>query len=94
MSDGEYRVSKDVKGYQELKTLGAKAASIMDRNPMLKQFNIAGMSEKYDGFPVYTVSHVMGGTVQRTLKNIEQKPLDPALFSVPKDYTPVQKAHP
>ncbi|SPF38065.1 conserved exported hypothetical protein [Syntrophobacter sp. SbD1] len=93
MSDGEYWVSKDVKGYQELKTLGAKMASIMDRNPMLKQFNIGGMSEKIDGFPVYTVSHVMGGTIERTLKNIEQKPLDSALFKIPSDYALAQKAH-
>ncbi len=94
MSDGEYWVSDDVTGYQELKSLAAKAASIMDRDPMLKLLNIAGTAEKLDGFPVYTVSHVMGGTVQRTLKNIEQKPLDSALFKVPKDYTPAQKSHP
>jgi hypothetical protein len=92
--NGEYWVSKDVKGYQELKTLGAKGASIVDKNPMLRQFNIAGMVEKLDAFPVYTVNHVMGGTVQSTLKKIEQKPLDPALFRVPEDYTLVQKAHP
>jgi hypothetical protein len=45
------------------------------------------MVEKLDGFPVYTVNHVMGGTVASTLKKIEQKSLDPALFTVPKDYT-------
>jgi hypothetical protein len=28
----------------------------------------------------------MGGTLASTLKKIEQKPLDPALFIVPKDY--------
>jgi hypothetical protein len=86
MVNGEYWVSKDVKGYRELKAMGAKAASVADRNPMLRQFNIAGMVEKLDGFPVYTVNHVMGGTVESTLKNVEQRPLDPALFRVPKDY--------
>jgi hypothetical protein len=38
LEDGEYWVSKDVKGYQELKTLGAKVASVVDNNPMLRQF--------------------------------------------------------
>jgi hypothetical protein len=84
--DGEYWVSKDVQGYQELKTLGAKVGAIAERNPVFRQIDIAGMAEKLGGFPVYTVSHVMGGTVASTLKKIERKSLDPALFIVPKDY--------
>ena len=84
--NGEYWISKDVKGYRELKALGAKVASIADRNPMLRQFNIPGVVEKLDGFPVYTVNHVMGGIVESTLKNVEQRPLDPTLFRVPKEY--------
>ncbi len=85
--NGEYWVSKDVKGYQELKALGAKIGSIADGNPMLRQINIAGMVEKLDGFPVYTVNYMMGGKVESTLKKVEQKTLDPALFVVPEDYT-------
>jgi hypothetical protein len=84
--DGEYWVSKDVRGYRELKNLGAKVGTIADRNPMLRQLDVPGMVEKLDGFPVFTVNHVMGGTVASTLKKIEQKSLDPALFTVPKDY--------
>ncbi len=87
MMNGEYWVSKDIKGYQELKAVGAKLSASAQNNPMLRQMNVAGMVEKLDGFPVYTVNHVMGGTIVSTLKHIEQKPLDPALFSVPKDYT-------
>jgi hypothetical protein len=86
MMNGEYWVSKDVRGYRELKALGAKVGSIAERNPMLSQIDIAGIVEKLGGFPVYTVIHVMGGTVASTLKKIEQKSLDPALFIVPKDY--------
>jgi len=86
MVSGEYWVSQDVKGCRELKALGAKAASVVDRNPMLREFNIVGMVEKLGGFPVYIVNHVMGGTVESTLKRIEQKPLDPALFTIPGDY--------
>ncbi len=88
--NGEYWVSKDVKGYQELRTLEAKAASVLDRNPMLKQFNIVGLAEKLDGFPVYMVNHVLGGTVQTTLKDVDQRPLAAALFRVPRDYTPAR----
>ncbi len=84
--DGEYWVSKDVRGYRELKALGAKVGAIAERNPMLRQIDIPGMVEKLGGFPVYTVNHIMGGTVASTLKKIEQKSLDPALFTVPKDY--------
>ena len=86
MMNGEYWVSKDVRGYQELKALGAKVGAIAERNPMLRQIDFAGIVEKLGGFPVYTVNHVMGGTVASTLKKIEQKSLDPALFIVPKDY--------
>ncbi len=85
--NGEYWVSKDVRGYRELKTLGAKVGAIAESNPILRQINVAGMVDKLGGFPVYTINHVMGGTVESTLKKIEQKPLDPALFVVPKDYT-------
>jgi hypothetical protein len=84
--NGEYWVSKDVRGYRELKALGTKVGAIAEQNPMLRQIDIAGMVEKLGGFPVYTVNHVMGGTVASTLKKIEQKSLDPALFIVPKDY--------
>jgi len=87
MLDGEYWVSKDVKGYQEWRALGAKAGAIADQNPMLRQIGVAGMAEKLGGFPVYTVTHVMGGTHASTLKRVEQKSLDPALFVVPKEYT-------
>lgn len=86
MVQGEYWVSKDVKGYEELRAIGAKLAAIMDKNPMLRQMNVAGMIEKLDGFPVQTTNKVMGGTIVSTLKKVEQKSLDPSLFVVPKDY--------
>ncbi|SPF45573.1 conserved exported hypothetical protein [Syntrophobacter sp. SbD1] len=86
MVNGEYWVSQDVKGYKELRCLGAKMGVIADRNPMLKQMHVAGIVDKLGGFPVYTVNHVMGGTVESTLKKVEEKSLDPGLFTVPKDY--------
>jgi len=84
---GEYWVSNDVRGYQELRTLGAKVEAIAERNPVIRQMDVAGMVDKLGGFPVYTVNHLMGGTVESTLKKVEQKSLDPALFVVPKEYT-------
>jgi hypothetical protein len=84
--NGEYWVSEDVRGYEELRSLGAKVGAIAGHNPLLRQIDVAGMVEKLGGFPVYTVNHVMGETVASTLRKIEQKSLDPALFVVPKDY--------
>jgi len=51
--------------------------AIAERNPMLRQIDFTGIVEKLGGFPVYTVNHVMGGTLESTLKKIEQKSLDP-----------------
>ncbi|MEM5786595.1 MAG: DUF4412 domain-containing protein [Syntrophobacteraceae bacterium] len=86
MVQGIYWVSKDVKGYQELRAIGAKLASAAERNPMLRQMNVAAMVEKLDGFPVQAVNSVMGGTITSTLKKAEQKKLEPALFKVPRNY--------
>jgi hypothetical protein len=83
---GEYWASKDVKGYQELREAGVKFGTLLEKNPMLRQMNVAGLVEKLDGFPVQVTNHVMGGTIVSTLKKVEQKPLDPELFKVPKDY--------
>jgi hypothetical protein len=86
MLRGVYWVSKDVKGYRELRALGTRMMSISEKNPMFRQMNVAGMIDKLDGFPVRTENSLMGGTVVSTLKRVEQKDLDPALFKVPKDY--------
>lgn len=83
---GEYWVSKEVKGYRELLSQGARFGALVEKNPMLGQLDIGALVQKLDGFPVQTVNRVMGGTVTSTLKRVEQKPLDPALFKVPKGY--------
>lgn len=44
-----------------------------------------GMSYK-EGFPVKTVSNVMGMTTTSTLKKIEKKALSEELFKVPGEY--------
>ncbi len=90
MMNGEYWLSKDVKGYEELKGIGEKMAKSFEGNPMLKQMNIAAMMDKLDGFPVQTVTQVMGGTITNTLVKIEKKSLSDDLFKVPAGYTSQQ----
>ncbi|GLI35464.1 DUF4412 domain-containing protein [Desulforhabdus amnigena] len=85
-SSNEYWLSKDVKGYDELKRIGAKMAMSFEANPVLKQMNIAGIMDKLDGFPVQIITHAGRGTMTSTLIKIEQKPLPAELFQVPKGY--------
>jgi hypothetical protein len=87
MVHGEYWVSKDVKGSQELKAVAAKLGKAAQNNPMLRHMNIASMVERFDGFPVQTTSKMMGGTIVNTLKKVEQQKINPELFRVPGDYT-------
>ncbi|HAA03787.1 MAG TPA: hypothetical protein DCZ69_19450 [Syntrophobacteraceae bacterium] len=90
MTSGEYWVSKDVKGLDELKSISEKTAKIYEGNPMLKQMNVAAIMNQMDGFPVQTITQLMGGTITNTLVKMEQKSLSGDLFKVPSDYT--QKA--
>lgn len=86
MGQGEYWVTKDTPGFQEFRAISAKFGESTSKNPMLRQMNIGAMVEKLDGFPVQTVTKMMGGTITTTLKKIEQKKLDPGLFKVPAGY--------
>jgi hypothetical protein len=83
----EYWLSKEVKGYEEMKAVGRKMAGVFDSNPMLKQMNIAGMMSQLDGFPVQMVTSLMGGSITSTLKKVEVKKLEKDLFNVPTGYT-------
>ncbi len=83
----EYWLSKDVRGYDELKSIGDRMSKYYAKNPMLKQMDVAGMMDKLDGFPVMTVTQMMKGTVTTTLRKVEVGSLSPDLFQVPADYT-------
>jgi hypothetical protein len=91
MMDSEYWVSKDVKGYEELKSSTAKLAGVFEKNPALANMDISGMLAKLDGFPIQTTTHMMNGTMVTTVMHIEQKQLDPSLFKVPSDFTLTQR---
>ena len=78
----EHWLSKGVKGYKEFKAISEK---IYKKNPKLRQMNMGGMSGK-EGFPVKTVSNMMGIKTTTTLKKIEKKSLSKNLFKVPGGY--------
>jgi len=86
MAKGTYWVSKDIKGYDNLRRVTLNMAKAFEKNPMMKQMNILGMMDRIDGFPVETVMNVMGGKVTTTLKTIEEKSLDRTLFEIPAGY--------
>lgn len=90
MATSEYWASKDFSGYDELLAIGEKASAVFANNPMMKQMNILGLMKEIDGFPVRTVTQVMGGTVVSTLKTMQQKKLSKSLFQVPEGYTLTQ----
>lgn len=94
MMNSDFWLSKDVKGYEEIKEIGKKNASVFDENPMMKQMNIVGMMSQLDGFPVQMVMNIMKGTLTTTLKKIEKKSLDKSLFSVPEGYAQTQSKMP
>ena len=80
--ENEHWLSKDVKGYAEYKAMTEK---MYESNPRLKQMQMGDTSEM-QGFPVKTVSNVMGITTTTTLKKIEKKTLSKDLFEVPRGY--------
>jgi len=80
--EGEYWLSKDIRGYKQFKAISEK---VLKRNPLLRKMNVVGVSAK-EGFPVKWVSNVMGMTTTTTLKKIEKRSLNKNLFKVPEGY--------
>jgi hypothetical protein len=82
--ENEHWLSKDVKEYNEFKAITEK---VIQKNPALGKNRIFGILSLYrEGFPVQTVSNVMGMKTTMTLKKIEKKSFNKDLFKVPKDY--------
>jgi hypothetical protein len=82
----EYWLSKDVTGYKEFKAITAKCEKKLQKDPMLWKTSVMGMASQLEGFPVKTVTNVMGITTTTTLQRIEKKSLPNDLFQVPKEY--------
>ena len=85
----EQWLSNKVKGYKEFRKISKKMEKSFKKNPRLRQMSMAGIPSK-EGFPVKTVTTVMGMTTTTTLKKIEKKSLSKKLFKVPKGYTLVK----
>ncbi|MEW5910555.1 MAG: DUF4412 domain-containing protein [Thermodesulfobacteriota bacterium] len=85
-TSGEYWISNEVEGLDELLTYSKKSAKVMGRNPMLKQMNFSALTEELKGFPVETTMKIGNGTTTSTLKKIERKGLSTDLFKVPAGY--------
>lgn len=83
--ENEQWLSRDVTGYGEYEKISKK---IMRDSPRFKKMGLSGdLSGK--GFPVKTVTRVMGMTTTTTLQKIEKTSLSKDLFKVPAGY--VQK---
>ena len=83
--ENEQWLSKDVTGYGEYEKISKK---IMRDSPQFKKMGLSGdLAGK--GFPVKTVSNVMGMTTTTTLQKIEKTSLSKDLFKMPAGY--VQK---
>lgn len=86
MGSGEYWASKEVKAYPYLKSSAEKMGRAMAANPMFARMNLGDLIARIEGFPVRTVMNVMGATTTVTLKHIESRDLDKALFQIPAGY--------
>ncbi len=83
----EQWISKQVKGYQELKTINDRLTPILQQHPLF-QSGVVGRMHMMDGFPVRTVRRA-GDTVRiTTLRTVKQVPIDPEVFQVPPGYQP------
>jgi hypothetical protein len=90
MSDAIYWTTREIEGYEALKALAERSAAAFAENQLLQRMNILGLIKELNGYPVMTVTRLMGGTITNTLTRVERKPLDPELFKVPAGYSPAR----
>jgi len=89
-SKSEYWMSKDVEGYREFEALNEK---MLQKHPEFKQMQMGGFTGK-EGFPVETVTNMMGIKTTTALEKIEEKSLSKELFMVPAGYKLVETKMP
>jgi len=89
-SKSEYWMSKDVQGYKEFETLNEK---MLKKHPEFKQMQMGGFTGK-EGFPVETVTNMMGIKTTTVLEKIEKKSLSKELFKIPSGYKLVETKMP
>lgn len=86
MSEQQLWVTKDIPGFDEFMKTSAEMEEKIKNSPILKSSNMAGMVSEVDGFPIKTITNIMGATVTNIVKEIKQTQFDPSLFKVPEGY--------
>jgi len=81
----DHWVSRDVKGYREYSAAIENLEKKLNKSPSMEKFGMSGISSK-EGFPVMTVTDMMGMKSTTTLKNIQKKSLSKSLFIIPEGY--------
>ncbi len=81
----DHWVSREVKGYREYSAAIEKMEKKLNKSPSMEKFGMSGISSK-EGFPVMTVTDMMGMKSTTTLKNIQKKSLSKSLFIIPEGY--------
>jgi len=89
-SESEYWMSKDVQGYREFEALNE---NMLKKHPEFKQMQMGGFTGK-EGFPIETVTNMMGIKTTTVLEKIEKKSLSKELFKIPSGYKLVETKMP
>ena len=89
-SENEYWMSKDVEGFSEFEALNE---IMLKKHPEFKQMQMGGFTGK-EGFPVETVTNMMGVKTETVLEKIEERSLSKELFEIPAGYKLVETKTP
>lgn len=88
----EYWVTKDVKDYAALMGKWEKYKDVFAKNRFLKNMSSGfDMQKKIDGFPIKTITKMMGMEIVSEVVKVETKSLDSSVFLPPKDFTKVDE---
>jgi hypothetical protein len=87
--NGDYWLSKEVVGFDTVRSLGIKAGAALQENPLARQINFPILMEGLAGFPVRSVTRTLDGTLVLTMQQGKKKGLPSSLFKVPAGYRQV-----
>ncbi len=89
----EHWVSKDVEGYKEYREIREKIEKKFKNNSSMGKMGMLDISSE-EGFPVKTVTDMMGIKSTTTLKKIQKKSLSKDLFKIPEGYELIEMKFP
>ncbi len=87
MGESVVWASKEVPHYSRIKDLYRKISDKLGEVPFFQQMNMAGQMDKMEGWPVKSISNIMGVNTVSTLHKIEEKKFSDDQFQVPEGYT-------